>query len=121
MLYLFLDEKKDTNLLKIGRADDLANREKSYNTTNPLVNKIAYIKMRNDKLAEKEYHVELSLLGFERVGKTEWFKISNGVCEYIKLYGFNSFETTKSYNNISYKYGTDTRHPLPKLKLKDYT
>ncbi len=120
MLYLLMDEKKDTTLIKIGKTSNLANREKAYHTTNPLVEKISYIKIKKDDIAEKEYHFEMILLGFERVEQTEWFKINSNIAEFIKYYGFNAFATTKNYHNVSYIYGTNCKNPIPKIKLKDF-
>lgn len=119
MLYLFIDKKKDCNLIKIGITKDLEQREKSYHTANPLIEKIGYLRLDNPQ-AEKDFHFEMQLsLGFERVSGTEWYKISDPIAEFIEYYGFNAFQTTSAYNRVSYVYGTDARHPIPKTNLKE--
>ena len=119
MLYLLIDEKKDFALLKIGYTEDLNKREQAYKTANPLIKKVAYMK-RLGREAEKEFQLELGLLGFNRIDKTEWYKVPHGVADFIANYGFNAFATKNAYRERSFIYGTEKCHKYPKLNLKDY-
>lgn len=100
-IYMMVDEKRNSALVKVGFTKDLEKRIGQYTTHNPMVKCISYMNtyQKTGRELETAFHDEIIKMGYEfvRAGldgkKTEWFSVDyndpflkaieeNGLCAF---------------------------------------
>ena len=95
MLYMMFD--KNNCMVKIGYTSNIEGRKRYYKTHNPSAE--MRWKCSGETTQEKKAREDLAQIANTRVGRTEWFEVSDSVYEMLYQSGFECINSRKKVIN----------------------